>query len=311
MGRGSFMADIPFRDGMVKVSPVPNWMLGRSMEIGLDGAIGARALADEAMVSRSEWYRRMASEGLDRPASVQRRLLLERAAHRLTHEAESVSQLGLQAGYENTSGFTRAFRKAYGLSPREYRRCRPTDWRIPPLCGLHYGVGTSDLAPRQGELTLKLIELWINDHARAAEKMARALHAGPDIRNEKANFRNPFPWEPIDSVTVGELANRVTGFGEPWIHLLDGQPPSSNEGTLDSRLLQIEENAKRFSELVLRFESEGSWDMTFVDHECEPPVVFSYGSVVLHVLVYTDHARVELEMELRQRGILDDWIPPA
>ncbi|RYG31453.1 AraC family transcriptional regulator, partial [bacterium] len=125
-------------------------MLERSMEIGLDGAIGARAMADQAMVSRSEWYRRMASEGLDRPASVQRRLLLERAAYRLTHGAESVSELGLQAGYENTSGFTRAFRKAYGLAPREYRRRHPTDWRIPPFGGLHYAIGPSDLSPRQG-----------------------------------------------------------------------------------------------------------------------------------------------------------------
>lgn len=46
--------------------------------------------------------------------------------------------------------------------------------------------------------------------------------------------------------------------------------------------------------------------MTFVDHECEPPQVFSYGSVALMIFVFTDHARVELDAELRERGLLEE-----
>lgn len=280
------------------------------MEKGLFEANRARDLADAAMVSRSEWYRRMAAAGVAQPVGVQRRLLLERAAYRLTHSDDSVSELGLQAGFENTSGFTRAFRRSYRLSPREYRRHAPTDWRIPPLSGVHYGPGETSLSPRQGTLTLKLIELWIADHARAAEKMVRALAARPEAESLPTSFRNPFPWESGD-VDLGGLADRVCGFANPWIALLDGKPHTRNDGTLESRLAQIAENKERFTDLVLRFESEGSWDMTFVDHECEPPQVFSYGSVVLHVIVFTDHARVELDLELRRQEIMDDWLPPA
>lgn len=33
--------------------------------------------------------------------------------------------------------------------------------------------------------------------------------------------------------------------------------------------------------------------------------------IVLHVVVYTDQCRVELDLELRAREIFNDWLPPA
>ena len=270
---------------------------------------GARELANAAMVSRSAWYRRMAAQGLERPASAHRRLQLERAAHRLTHTETSVSELGLLAGYENTSGFTRAFRRAYGLSPRAFRRLAPTEWRLPPFGGLHYRPAETPLSPRQGKNSMTLIELWLADHARAAERFLRALDAHPSARDEIAATRDPFPWMP-STMTVGLLADRVVRFGEPWIRYLDGGPETVNDGTLEGRLAQVEENRSRLQSLIRRFEAEGSWDMTFVDAECDPPQVFSYGAVMLHVMAYGDHARVELDLELRRRGLLEGWVPP-
>ena len=267
---------------------------------------GARDLADAAMVSRSAWYRRMAAEGLERPVSAHRRLQLERAAYRLLHTRDTVSLLGLGAGYENTSGFTRA----YGVAPRDYRRCAPTDWRIPPLGRIHYAPSETPLDPRQGKKSMKLIELWLDDHTRAAERLLRTLDQTPDIREAPASYHNPFPWEGR-TITIGALEDRVVRFGEPWIHMLDGRPDSTNDGTLKGRLAQLDENRERLALLIARFEAEGSWDMTFVDHECDPPEVFSYGAVVLHIVVYGDHARVELQMEMRERGLLKDGFQRA
>lgn len=270
----------------------------------------AHELAGEAMVSRSEWYRRMAAEGRQAPVTAHRRLQLERAAYRLLHTAESVSDLGLGAGFSNTSAFTRAFRRAYRLSPREFRQHSPTDWRIPPLGGIHYQPGEAPLSPRQGETEMKLIELWLRDQAQSAARLVTSLDARSELKNEIAKTRQPFPWLP-PTMTVDDLANGVSGFAEPWIHLLDGKPPTSNDGSLASRLAQIEQNRARLQDLVLRFESEGSWDMTFVDHECEPPQVFSYGGVVMMIIVFTDHLRVEFELELRERGALNESVTLA
>ena len=263
----------------------------------------ARELAEAAMVSRSAWYRRMAAEGLERPVGAHRRLQLERAAYRLVRTSESVGELGLGAGFANTSAFTRAFRRTYGLAPREYRRCAPTDWRIPPLGGIHYAPSETPLDPRQGNFEMKLIELWLSDHAKAASALIRVLDAHSDVRRETARTRQPFPWHP-PTMSVDDLANGVCSFAEPWIHLIDGEPRTTNDGSLASRLAQVEANRTRLQDLVLRFEGEGSWDMTFVDHECEPPQTFGYGSIVLMIMVFTDHLRVELELELRERGLL-------
>ncbi len=281
-------------------------IIERSMEEGQREGTSAKRMAEAAMVSRSAWYRRMRAKGLERPVSAHRRLQLERAAWHLVRTNDSVSELGLGAGFAYTSAFTRAFRRAYGLPPRVYRRCTPSDWRIPPLDGIHYAPAEPSLSPRQGKIEMKLIELWLESQAESAARLVTALASHPKVEKETAKTRQPFPWLP-STMTVDDLANRTCGFAEPWIHLLDGGPATQNDGTLSSRLAQIKENRTRLQDLVLRFEDEGSWDMTFVDHECEPPQTFSYGSVVLMIMVFTDHARVELDAELRERGLVQEY----
>ncbi len=50
-----------------------------------------------------------------------RRLRLERAAQALCYADTSVTQLAFAAGYETHESFTRAFRKQFGASPKQYR----------------------------------------------------------------------------------------------------------------------------------------------------------------------------------------------
>jgi len=51
-----------------------------------------------------------------------RRLRLERAATRLKLARNLVVDLAFEAGYENHESFSRAFRKAFGMSPAQFRR---------------------------------------------------------------------------------------------------------------------------------------------------------------------------------------------
>ena len=153
---------------------------------------------------------------------------------------------------------------------------------------------------------MKLIELWLQSHAQAVATLVRALEGTPGVLDEIAKTRQPFPWHD-PTMRIDDLVGGVCRFGEPWIHMLDGGPKSSNDRSPEGRLLQLEENRARLRDLMLRFEEEGSWDMTFVDRECEPPQTFSYGGVILMVIVFADHLRVELDAELRERGLLDTY----
>ena len=49
---------------------------------------------------------------------------IDRARSLLQKPALSVTQIGIQIGFRETSSFTRAFRRFTGLTPTEYRRHR-------------------------------------------------------------------------------------------------------------------------------------------------------------------------------------------
>jgi AraC family transcriptional regulator len=49
---------------------------------------------------------------------------MDRARSLLRRPALSVTQIGIQIGFRETSSFTSAFRRSTGLTPAEYRRHR-------------------------------------------------------------------------------------------------------------------------------------------------------------------------------------------
>lgn len=55
-------------------------------------------------------------------AAYTRRLALQKAAQRVSYSRDSITVIGLDAGYESPEAFTRAFRSAFGISPSQYRK---------------------------------------------------------------------------------------------------------------------------------------------------------------------------------------------
>ncbi|VAW34996.1 Transcriptional regulator, AraC family [hydrothermal vent metagenome] len=51
-----------------------------------------------------------------------RRLRLERAANRLRQTLDAITNIALDAGYETSANFSKAFRQQFGQSPSEFRR---------------------------------------------------------------------------------------------------------------------------------------------------------------------------------------------
>lgn len=267
----------------------------------LDAWLNVKTLADEACYSVAQTYRILEKAGQRSPLRTRKRLLMERAAWEMTHREASISEIALDAGFESLEGFSRAFRSTFGVSPRAYRRLAPTDYRI-GMAGLHFHPASSPLDRRQGNLTMTLLDLIFDDHKGL---MHKALDIYAELSEEQRQTiikdASPFPWEP-DDLPLSQVVARNCGFGEPWIHQLDGEPESKTDGSIESLRALLEENHRRFTALVRKVEKEGTWDLTFVDSECDPPEVFSYGGIVNMQIVYTSHERVVLEQALRKLG---------
>lgn len=97
----------------------------------LDTQAKTHDLARQAYQSRTQFHRLFRTMVEETPGAMRRRLLLERAAYQLAHTGMSVTDLSLDAGYGSLEAFTRAFRKAFRISPSRYRRMRDPHFHLP------------------------------------------------------------------------------------------------------------------------------------------------------------------------------------
>jgi AraC family transcriptional activator of mtrCDE len=80
-----------------------------------------QTLARCAALSRSTFVQRFTDLVGRPPMTVLRDLRMRQAAHQLATDTFTLDQIADHAGYESRSSFVRAFRKAYGADPTEYR----------------------------------------------------------------------------------------------------------------------------------------------------------------------------------------------
>ena len=88
----------------------------------LDGPLSTERLAGVANLSVHAFHRRFRTAFGETPACYVRRLRLERAAWRLQLHGDSILSIALDCGFGDHETFSRAFRRRYGLSPRDWRR---------------------------------------------------------------------------------------------------------------------------------------------------------------------------------------------
>ena len=67
-----------------------------------------------------------------------RRLRLERAAHRLRHTGQQITEIALDAGYQTPESFTRAFHRMFSKSPTEFRIRHGVVAYGPAPSGVHF-----------------------------------------------------------------------------------------------------------------------------------------------------------------------------
>jgi AraC family transcriptional regulator len=240
-----------------------------------------RKFADSAGYSVAQTYRNAHKMGMQKPMTTRRRILLERAAWSLPRVTQTISEIAMDAGYESVGGFSRAFSTAFGISPSLFRKLAP---------------GSNPIA-RQGN-NMKLIQTMLETHHQTMLQILDTIEEHPELKSVPLSLTNPIPWNDSDE-TVEQLVRRACTGQAPWLHAIQGY---QLDETKSQRTL-TDEQYEGIKRLVNEIEQDGTWDVTFIDADCNPPETFSYLRVVQHILSLNEHARLTLILHLQRLGL--------
>ena len=272
----------------------------------LDDGLEGPALAARAMLSPFHFSRLVRAGIGETPGGFRRRLLLERAAWRLGRGA-SVTEASLEAGYDAVEAFSRAFARAHGVPPSRFAD-EPREFRLPSPNAIHFHPPGGLLLPGQPrtrtmDLSHRLVEY---DHWHSARLLDQAAHL-PDEALDRAirpglvlhELEGPEP-------DVRTMLERLVFSQEVWTAAIGGREvPSRDRRSVADLKARLSAVAPQFAALVRRVQDRNEWDDAFVDALCTPPVSFTLGSVIAHVLTVGVIRRQAVIGALRELGIQD------
>ena len=270
----------------------------------LDESLDGRGLAARALLSPFHFNRLVRAGVGEPPVAFRRRLLLERAAWRLGRGV-SVTDAGLEAGYDAIEAFSRAFTRAHGVPPSRFA-AEPRDFRLAAPNGIHFHPPGGLLLPGQPRTTTMDLSdrLAEHDHWHTARLLEQAA-ALPDEALDRHlrpglvvhEFEGPEP-------DVRTMLERIVFTKEVWTAAIGGRdiPPRDERSiaALQARLAAVQ---PQFTALVRRIRDRNEWDDAFVDALCTPPVSFTFGSVIAHILNASVIRRQTVISVLRELGV--------
>lgn len=266
-------------------------------------------LARRAHLSRFHFDRVVGAMAGESPSAFRRRVLLERAAYRLSSSTDGVLDIAVEAGYGSHEAFTRAFARAYGVPPREWRGRPSHRFFLDAPSGVHFhppaGLRLPARAKEKGmDVLVKMVEhhVWLT-----GELIERAARLDAEVLDKPIEFSV----ESIDErpLTLRRQLDRLVWQLEMWLASVDDEPfefPSSGRAvSLTDIRTRYQAAGPRYVSLVRRLHDEGRFDETFVDSTCTPPRVFTYGGMVAHVLTFAAVRRTLAVGALDSAGITD------
>ncbi len=274
----------------------------------LDLEQDASGLARRAFRSRTQFYRLFQAMIEETPFAMRRRLLLERAAWQLSRTQLSVTDIGLNADYGSLEAFTRAFRKAFGVSPSLYRRMGTTHTRLYSTNGIHHHSGSNETKGVGPSMDLFDIfsgqESWHNQ---------RLLNLAQTLNDEQLdrpleNQAKVFPWDGPDQ-SLRQVLDRMVLTKEVWaaaltgstVPLMEDAPPEHR--TPSAMLARLGKADAAFHCVLADVRNRSAWDDTFVDALCEPPETFTFGGTFAHVVTFNFYRRMIAIDALRRLGV--------
>jgi AraC family transcriptional regulator len=267
-------------------------------------------LAARLYLSRFHLDRIVSSVAGEPPRRFRRRVLLERAAYRLVTTRHSILDVAIEAGYGSHEAFTRAFSRAYGVTPADWRR-KPGPTQIEAPSDVHFHPPGSLRLPAEKkvnsmDLLTKMVEhhIWLTgemvDHASrlTAEQLDQRIELSVDE----------------DQQTIRSLLSRLIGQMGMWNAALANREYDwslEEHESISSMRERLAVEGPAYLSHVREVCEQGRLDDTFVDALCEPAEVFTYGGMIAHVLTFAAHRRTLVVLALDAAGITDlGWGDP-
>ena len=236
------------------------------------------------------------------PASLRRRILLERAAYRMITTTAPLIDIAVEAGYGSHEAFTRAFTRAYGVAPAAWRR-KPGHIQIEAPSGVHFQPPGSLRLPARDQVTpMDLLTRMVEHHVWLTGEMVRLAERLTDEQLD----------QPIeldvdeDRQTIRSLLSRLVGQMGMWnaaVATRDYDWSVEEHESLSSLRERLAVEGPTFLGHVRDVVATGRLDDTFVDALCVPAHVFTYGGMVAHVITFAAHRRTLVALAFASHGL--------
>lgn len=274
-----------------------------------DHEIDGDDVASDHFLSRHHFDRVRRATAGEPPARMRRRVLLERAAFRLATSQTGILDIAVEAGYSSNEAFTRAFQRAYGRSPSDWRR-NPRRFQISAPSDIHFHPPGALRLPARHEgnnmtsdtLLTRMVEhhTWLVGELidRASRLDDNQLDAPIELSVEGID----------DDPTTRRLLSRLVGQMDMWNNVMLGDDYDwsiEEHETITSIRHRSREAGEAFLAEVHQVVEEDRLDETFIDAHCEPPDVFSYGGLIAHVLNFAAVRRRWVLGALASAGVGD------
>jgi AraC-like DNA-binding protein len=268
----------------------------------LDSPLDGDAIAERLHLSRFHLDRLVSAVAGEPPGTLRRRVLLERAGHRLATSDDGVLEVALAAGYASHEAFTRAFRRAYGETPSKWRRRRPS-FRLAAPNGVHFSPPGGLRLPGSRKVTgMELMEKMVEHNVWVLGEMVdRAASLDDEVLDRPIEVSVAG----IDErPTMRSLLSRLVGQLDMWNAAVAGEPYDfavERDESVCSMKRRLAQAGPKFVQTA----RTADLDETFVDATCDPPEVFTYGGMIAHVLTFGAHRRMLVLGALEDAGITD------
>jgi AraC family transcriptional regulator len=258
-------------------------------------------LASKANYSRFHAHRVFQRATGETPGEFRRRLLLEKAAYQLSRSDRSVTDIAFDMGFEALESFTRAFRKAFKISPSHFRRFGTPSFYLPSPNGIHYQP-----PGKKGELNMDLLDLLLEHDNWLVRRMLERAKTLSDKQLDATLSQDKAHFFEAEKGNLREMFHQHIACKEMWVAAIRGRGFSEQtDKTINGMVLRHEQASSDFLAIAHEVRDESKWQAVFVDAICVPPETFSFSGVVAHIITFSSHQRMVMLETLRKFGIND------
>ena len=271
-------------------------------------------VARRAYLSRFHFDRMAAALLGEPPGAFRRRLLLERAAHRLVTSDATVLEVAVATGYGSHEAFTRAFTRAYGVSPTSWRR-KPAhrsgrgllrEFELPCPSDVHFQPPEGLRLPAAQKVTdMELLLKLVEHHVDVVGRIIDRLDGLPDEVLDKP-IELSVEWIDCRPMTLRSVVDRCVVQEEMWLSALRGggfpEPGDKSPAGLRAR---HDVAGPAYREFVADTIAQGRLADTFVDTTCDEPRTFTFGGMIGHVITFGAVRRTVALGALDSAGVTD------